>query len=251
MHASVLDDAPTRRQRRFVLLAVLVSIGAHLVVAGTVSRIPVTETRKPQWVEMMVAPPPPPVEAPPPPPPPPPPPAPKPPPPTEVVDFQDTKDVPTPNAPPPPDARPARRIVQGLTNQSFAEGAQTGLQVSAGNTTAARATTDRMTLSEATEPNTVAYASVSVSPKLKVRPLLSMPEEVKAAKIEGVVQVELTIDPEGKVIDVDVVKGLMPAADAACARDLKTMSRWSPGSRDGVPVTVKGVPYTCRYAAVE
>lgn len=250
MHASVLDDGPDRRQRWMVLLGVALSLGVHALIASTVASIPVTEAKAPQWVEMMVAPPPPPAE-PPPPPPPPPPPKPKPPPSKEVVDFKDTKDVPTPNAPPPPDARPARRIVQGLNNQSFAPGANSGLTVSAGNTTAARQTHDRMGLDEATDNNTVAYASVSVGPKLKVRPLLSVPEEVKAAKVEGAVQVELTIDSEGKVIDVVVVRGFMPEADAACVRDLKSMSRWTPGSRDGTPVTVKGVPYTCRYAAVE
>ncbi len=249
MHATVLD-APPSRERMIVVAAVLLSVLLHAAAAAGAVRI---ERRPPEpepvWVEMTVTTPPEPVpeELPPEPEPEPEPPKPKPRP-DETVDFKETSDEPPPPDAPPPDPsrKPVRRMVQGLSNTSFVDGAQTGLSVRAGTTTAARATDELMDKDDATEFATVPYRAVAKSPRVKVRPLLTVPETLRAEGIAGAVEVELTIDAEGRVEAVEVLKRLHPDADAACVRDLKR-TRWEPGEKDGAAVRVVGVPFTCRY----
>lgn len=259
MRAEVLEQR-SWRDRSVLVLALLASVVGHVITAASVSRIEPRERTEPVWVEMTVVepPPPPPVVEPEPepepePPPPPPEPEPKPRPKPkveEVVDFEETTNEPPSETPPPEDRKPVRRIVQGLSNDSFVEGATTGLQANAGTTTAARATNERMDLDEATTFQTLPYKAVTSAPRIARRPLLRVPDELKEAGVTGTVDVELTIDGSGTVTAVTVVKGLHPAADAACRKDL-LLTRWKPGTRDGTPVTVTSVPFTCRYEVLQ
>lgn len=254
MHADVLDR-PSLRERAGVLAAVLLSLGVHGVVAGSVAKVEPRERVRHEVVEIaIVTPPPPPAEPEPEPPPPPEepePPKPKPPPKEEVVKFEETAPDPSPTEPP-PDRKPVRRVVQGLTNDSFVEGSQTGLTVRRGTTTAARASRDLLDPEEATtgEFAVVPYRKVTSTPRIVRRPLLAVPDELKELGVTGRVVVELTIDAEGKVSSIEVVQGLHPIADAACVRDLKT-TRWNPGASEGRAVTVTGVPFTCRYELLD
>jgi TonB family protein len=246
MRATVLD-LPPPRERAAIVAGLVLSLIAHVALADRAARIEPRVKQEPVWVEMAV-------QEPPPPPPPPPEPEPEPEPPKpvpskDVVPFEETVDQPPPDAPP-PDRKPVKRIIQGLNNQSFADGVNTGLQVRAGTTTATRATEDLMARDEATESAVLPYARVTTTPQISRRALLTVPEELRAAGIQGVVQVELTITAEGAVTDVVVVAGLHPAADAACVRDMK-LTRWKPGLRDGAPVGVSGVPFSCRYEVIE
>jgi TonB family protein len=250
MRATVLDRPPPR-ERAAVVVGLLLSLVGHVALAERASRIEPREKPAPVWVEMTVQ------DLPPPPPPPPPPPEPEPepepvrpkPPSTDVVKFEETVDR-APTEPPPPDRKAVPRLIQGLNNQSFADGVNTGLQVRAGTSTAVRATDTLMARDEATQSAVLPYASVTTTPRVSRRALLTVPEELRAAGIQGTVQVELTIDAEGAVVEVVVVAGLHPAADAACVRDLK-LTRWKPGLRDGTPVGVSGVPFSCRYEVIE
>lgn len=249
------------RERGLVALGALLSLLLHAGAAAVTASIePAAPEKRTQWIEMTITetPPPPPPEVTPEPEPPPPPPEPEPPKPKpkpkepEVVQFDQTAENAPTDAPldAKPAGKPVRKIVQGLSNQSFVDGLNTGLSVRAGTTTSARAGSELMDREDATEFATVPYAAVATAPKAAGRPILTVPEEVRALGVSGRVQVEMTIGADGRVVKVDVVQALHPLADAACVRDLKAM-RWKPGLRDGSPVVVTGVPYTCRYEELQ
>ncbi len=246
MHADALEQRPTK-ERAAIALAVILSLMAHGVLGGTMSRVEPRKRAEPVWAEMVVIETPPPVEVVPEPEPEPEPEPPPKPPRDEVVKFEDTTDEPPPPNAPPPEREPVRQLVQGLSNSSFVEGAPTGLQVRAGNTTSTKAGAIKPPEDDVGPFTQVAYEQVSTAPKITRRPLLTVPDTLKEAKVQGTVIVELTIGSDGRVIEAAVVRALHPDADAACVRDLKTLSRWAPGTRDGSPVTVTGVPFKCTY----
>jgi protein TonB len=247
--ANVLDEG--NGGRWVVLLAGVALSGLfHVALAVTVSQIPVREAKEPVWIEMAVT-----VTEPPPPPPPepePPKPEPEPEKPKPKVEKPpiDLKDIPPPppeNAPPPPPTeRKVRKVTQGLTANSFAPGSGTGFDARAGTTTATKAG-ETMGLDEASEFATVPYTSVATPPKLRPSPPLEVPPEVIEARIVGRVELELTISPEGRVTDAEVIAKLHPAADAACVAHAKANTRWSPYTQDGAAMAVKGVPFSCRF----
>ena len=253
MKATALE--PSGGREWIVLVVALVfSIAGHVAVMYGVAQIPPRETEKPVWVEMVVA-----VNEPPPPPPPevkevepeePKEPE-KPKPPPDPVDLKEIPPPPPPDAPPPPpEARKVRKLAQGINANSFAAGAGTGLAVNAGTTTSMKDDGTRMGLDEATEFATVPYTSVAKPPKLKNNPMLEVPQEVIDAEIEGRVELELTLSPEGEVTGWEVVAKLHPAADQACiAHARRTV--WSPYEQDGVAAAVKGVPFSCRFEKIE
>jgi hypothetical protein len=79
---------------------------------------------------------------------------------------------------------------------------------------------------------------------------LVIPDVVRDQEIEGRVEAELTIGADGNVQSVVLMNALHPEADQACRAALLS-SRWRPGSRDGTPVIVRGVPYSCRFAMTD
>lgn len=253
MQAVALQRRDRRGAAAAVVLAVIASVIGHGSLFAAVSRIEPRLPSGPEWVEVVVTttePPPPPAPAPEPPPPPPPVPAPtprpapRPTPAPEPVEFEQT--TPEESAPPPePERRPVRRMTQGLDNNSFMPGAG-DFSARRGNTTAAAADAPSLSEDETTDFVTLPYASVTTAPRIRQRPVLVIPDEVQAAEIQGRVEAELTIGADGAVIDVQIVGSLHPAADAACAEALRG-SVWKAGARDGTPVVVRGVPYSCRF----
>jgi outer membrane biosynthesis protein TonB len=103
-----------------------------------------------------------------------------------------------------------------------------------------------MGLEDATEFGTVAYQAAATPPRIKLRPPLVVPDEVREAKLQGKVDVVLTIGADGAVLDAALVAGFHPAADAGCLTYVRS-TRWKPGLMGEQAVTVKGVPFTCRY----
>jgi outer membrane biosynthesis protein TonB len=215
-----------RNQREYLLLAgsVFLSVAAHLTLATGVSRIEVVEPPTEEWVEMIVQ-----VEE---------PPEPEP----EVVEMEETAPEPVP---PEPQRRPVRRMVQGLSSDSFAEGAGTQLGARAGTTTATRATDETMAIDEASEFATVPFKAVAQSPRCR-RPTLTIPDELVDLEIQGRVSATMMVRADGSVRDVTLTQRLHPVADAACLADLRKMS-CRPGTKDGKPVHVAGFTYSCRY----
>ena len=85
--------------------------------------------------------------------------------------------------------------------------------------------------------------NLSKAPKFKTRVAPVYPQEARKAEVEGVVQLEVLIDTEGRVRHVKVLKtpgaGLEKAAVAALSK-----SRFDPGMVNGKPVPVKiKIPY--------
>lgn len=245
MRATVLD-AGSWREWGLLAGAVLASSLLHVAIASGASAIELRAHEEPVWVEMAVAvvepepePEPEPIEQ----PEPEPEPVPEEP---EVIEYAPEPEPPPEPPPAAPEPKPVPRIVQGLSNESFLEGSGTDLTVRAGTTTSVRATKETMELGEADAFAAVPYASVTTAPKARYTPPLEIPPEVIAAAVQGRVELLLTIDAEGKVAEVEVVTSLHPAADAACAATMRK-SRWKAGTRDGTPVVVKGVPYSCRF----
>lgn len=219
----------------------MLSIGFHVVLALFFAVNPEPAKRAAQWVQVAVqqkAPPPePPKAEPAKPEPPKPKPAPKP------VAFKDIPPAPTP---PPPDiaaAPPPRRIVQGLSANSFSATSTSGLSVRAGNTTQVAAEGAGLSLDEARAPR--AWAAVTTRPKMNFRPVFEAPDDARKANIEGTVQVRLDIDESGKVTSVKVVSAALGyGVEEACVAAWKR-STWKPAMQDGAPVAITGMPQTC------
>lgn len=75
------------------------------------------------------------------------------------------------------------------------------------------------------------------------------PEEARQADIEGVVKLNLTVDTEGRVTDVRVVKGLGYGLDEEAARRAKRI-RFLPGKRGGKPA-VTTTDFNMRFALTD
>lgn len=74
------------------------------------------------------------------------------------------------------------------------------------------------------------------------------PEEAKEAGVEGIVVLSFVVDHEGRLDDIQVIKGLGKGTDEEAVRVVKLMSgNWLPGRQDGKAVPVR---YTLpiRYA---
>jgi periplasmic protein TonB len=191
------------------------------------------------WVEMAVVQPPPPEAAPPPPEPEPEPEKPKPKPVTKA------ETIPPPEVAPPP--RAPIRMAQGLSASSFAPGSGTSFDVRAGTTTMAKAGPDTMSLDEAQGRP---CAEATAAAKLKVKPMMDVPDAAVKAKVEGQISVLVDIDAEGRVAAAHVQKGLGYGTDEACvAAWLK--ARFRPASKCGTPVPMIGVPYACTVVAIQ
>lgn len=64
------------------------------------------------------------------------------------------------------------------------------------------------------------------------------PEAAKAAKIEGKVIVDCTIDENGNVCETAIFKSVSPELDAEAMRAIRTV-KFTPGKKDGKPVKIK------------
>jgi outer membrane biosynthesis protein TonB len=239
MHARALDE--DGRSRAVLLSAIASSMLLHAGAGWSATRIEPRERAQVVWAEVAV------VE--PPPPPPPPPPEPEPEPEPERPAPRPAEPPPPDAEPPPPEAEPVPQVVQGLSASSFLAGAGTGLTVRAGTTTSAKAEGAGLALDDAKPFAPVAYAAVSRSPKIKRKPVLAVPPELRELGIEGVVEVLLTIGVDGAVADLVVKKGLHEVADKACLDALRG-SRWDPGVTGDAAQVVSGVPYACRFEKV-
>lgn len=234
-------------QRGLRSSAIGLSIGVHVLLALFLLSNPAAAQKASQWVEVALNEPKPP-EPKPPEPEPAPEPEPEPKPKPKVVKFEDTTPTPPPPtaaAPPEPPRRVVRQV-QGLTANSFAPGASTGLSVRAGNSTGVAAGKESMSLADASGPfEPRSYTAVTKAPRRQWAPNMDVPEAARKAGLNGqVVKVLLDIDPKGKVTRVQITQGLGYGVDEACV-DAWRKSRWKPAEQDGVPVAVIGVPESC------
>ena len=79
---------------------------------------------------------------------------------------------------------------------------------------------------------------------------IKYPEEAKEQEIQGRVIVQFTIEKDGSVTDVKVVKSVHPLVDEQVVRAVSAMPAWKPGMLEGKPVRVSySVPFRFRLQA--
>ncbi len=227
--------------------AIAVTFGLHAAAAVALALNPGLAKQASTWVEMTVAE----VAEPPEPEPPPEPekpkerPKPRPATPKEVA-IEKTSETPNPDPPPdaPAEQKPVRRV-QGLSANSFAPGAGTGLAVRAGNTTATAANGKGLSLDDAKDFTTLPSSAVATPPKLTWEPPgMQVPEAAQEARVQGTVEVTLDVDAQGTPVNVRVVRDLGYGTGESC-RAAWERSRWKPGLHQGAPVTVTGIRKLC------
>lgn len=67
------------------------------------------------------------------------------------------------------------------------------------------------------------------------------PEDAVADNVEGRVILQFTVNKEGEVKDVEVLRGVNPSIDAEAVRVVSSSPKWAPGTQAGNPVNVKYV----------
>ena len=67
---------------------------------------------------------------------------------------------------------------------------------------------------------------------------LVYPEDAKAKKIQGRVTLQFTIETDGSVTNVTVLKGAYPSLDKEAVRVVSSSPKWEPGIQNGNPVRV-------------
>ncbi len=79
---------------------------------------------------------------------------------------------------------------------------------------------------------------------------IKYPEEAKEQEIQGRVIVQFTIEKDGSVSDVKVVKSVHPLVDEQVVRAVSAMPAWKPGMHEGKPVRVSySLPFRFRLQA--
>ena len=72
-----------------------------------------------------------------------------------------------------------------------------------------------------------------------IRENTNYPAAVKENGISGCVYVEFTIEKDGSVTDVKLLRGVNPLLDAEALRVIKASPKWMPGKHEGKLVKVK------------
>lgn len=65
------------------------------------------------------------------------------------------------------------------------------------------------------------------------------PESVPKAGLQGKVFIGFVVRKDGRISDVEILKGADPALNAEALRLVKSMPNWKPGTQRNVPVNVK------------
>ncbi len=68
---------------------------------------------------------------------------------------------------------------------------------------------------------------------------LKYPPKAIDSRTEGRVILQFVIDKQGKVTDVQVMRGVTPELDQAAIDVVRSLPDWKPGMQDGKPVNVK------------
>ncbi|MBQ7574949.1 MAG: energy transducer TonB [Bacteroidales bacterium] len=97
----------------------------------------------------------------------------------------------------------------------------------------------------------VSYAAVDVKPTFQggdekdflkwIGNNLQYPQAAKDNEEQGTVLAQFTVDKEGKISDVKVIRGVSPALDAEAVRVLESAPAWTAGTKGGEAVNVKYV----------
>ena len=252
--AALDNNAPTPRRDRslavvgaFLFVSLGIHVGGFWALGDGAAR---ARPAAPRPVEMVMVevrkpPPPPPPEEVKPEPPQPPPPRPKAvkPPPVKVAEVPRPAPPPVdapppPNDTPPPSAKPAPLVV-GLSMSSTTSAG--GFAAPVGNTLYGRTGPTAKAPEEVKAYSAPKYApiyQVDSEPTVASEVKIPYPEEARRAGVEGTVTLSITIDHEGKVVAVKVLKGPGYGLNEA-ARDAIRRFRFKPAIKGGEPVSTE------------
>lgn len=100
-------------------------------------------------------------------------------------------------------------------------------------------------------PGAVPYSEIEVKPTFQdgdekafqkwIADNIQYPVQASDNGQEGTVIAQFTIDKEGKITDVKVLRSVYPALDAEAVRVIESAPSWKPGTHDGEPVEVSYV----------
>lgn len=82
-------------------------------------------------------------------------------------------------------------------------------------------------------------------PRLREEVRLDYPADAREAEVDGEVELLVTIDVNGRVVAVKVLRGVGYGLDEAAVQAIR-QSRWEPGVRNGAPATLS-VRYVYRF----
>jgi periplasmic protein TonB len=68
---------------------------------------------------------------------------------------------------------------------------------------------------------------------------LVRPDEAKKKGVKGCVFVRFVVEKDGKLSNIEIVKGIGSGCDEAVVKCLKTAPKWVPGKQQGKPVRVQ------------
>jgi periplasmic protein TonB len=235
---SVAVSVPRYDPTKALAVTLVISFAMHAAYMGTRSgKVPTFIENK--AVEMMI------VEVKPPPPPPPepekPPEPPKPkPPPKIVTKVPDVK--PPPEAPPPPTQEapketPTPIIAIGISMENTIAGG--GIAAPIGNTLGGampKQAPNPVEVQAYKAPKYVPPGGADSDPVAEHEVKIPYPEEAKRAQIEGTVRLRITVDFEGKVVEVKVLSGPGYGLDEAAREAIKRF-KFKPAMKGGEAVS--------------
>lgn len=101
------------------------------------------------------------------------------------------------------------------------------------------------------DPDAITYADIEVKPKFMdgdektfqqwIADNVQYPLEASDNGQTGTVVTQFTVDKEGKITDVKVLRSVYPALDAEAVRVIESAPSWTPGSHEGNPIDVSYV----------
>lgn len=100
-------------------------------------------------------------------------------------------------------------------------------------------------------PGRVSYSDIEVKPSFQdgdeksfqkwIADNVQYPVQASDNGQEGTVVAQFTIDKEGRITDVRILRSVSPALDAEAVRVIESAPSWKPGSHEGEPVEVSYV----------
>lgn len=134
-------------------------------------------------------------------------------------------------------------VLLPLFGQAFAQSdrdsSANSKPVSTSDTTAIAPTEDVITLPEFKGGIEKMYKYISDN--------FEYPDDAKKRSVNGKMEVEFTVEKSGDITYVGVLKGLDFSIDDEVIRLLKAMPRWTPATKNGVPVRYRvSMPITIR-----
>lgn len=104
---------------------------------------------------------------------------------------------------------------------------------------------------EPEEPGRLSYSDIEVKPVFQdgdeksfqkwIADNVQYPSQASDSGQEGTVVAQFTVDREGRITDVKVLRSVSPALDAEAVRVIESAPSWTPGSHDGEAVDVSYV----------